>query len=308
MKRFPYLLLWIFVLHYSCVTRQEQQEPAVPLERTFVLPEIPKVFETPADRAAYLSEHYWDCFDFSDTAYIHLPEITEQALVNFMDLMHHVEEAQITKSLENLLVKSSVNSHVSAYFWETMRSYWHDPNSPLRNDRFYILLCQVAKKEDRLEEGIRSKASFELGLTLKNRVGSNAADFVYTLISGKQGTLYEIEASYLLLLFHNPDCQTCAGNLRAMAQSEILDEWMNKRGLKVLTLYPDEDIDLWRKRLPELSSRWINAYDKGQVITENHLYDLSSIPSFYLLDKQKKVLLKDVDWVEILRFFENKAL
>ena len=34
-------------------------------------------------------------------------------------------------------------------------------------------------------------------------------------------------------------------------------------------------------------------------------YDLSSIPSFYLLDKDKKVLLKDADWVQVLQFLEN---
>ena len=32
---------------------------------------------------------------------------------------------------------------------------------------------------------------------------------------------------------------------------------------------------------------------------------MSSIPSFYLLDKNKKVLLKDVNWSQVMRFLEN---
>ena len=40
-------------------------------ERSFQFPEIPVMLDTPDSRKAYLCEHYWDNFDFSDTAYIH---------------------------------------------------------------------------------------------------------------------------------------------------------------------------------------------------------------------------------------------
>lgn len=53
-----------------------------------------------------------------------------------------------------------------------------------------------------------------------------------------------------------------------------------------------------------MSDKWINAYDKEQVLTRDLLYDLSSIPSFYLLDKEKKVLLKDADWNQVMEFFK----
>ena len=75
--------------------------------------------------------------------------------------------------------------------------------------------------------------------------------------------------------------------------------------MKILTLYPDEDLNLWRNHLNELSDKWVNGYDKGQVLTHGLLYDLSSIPSFYLLDKDKKVLLKDADWRQVTQFFEK---
>ena len=48
------------------------------------------MLDTPEARATFVCEHFWDNFDFADTAYIHLPDITEQAIVNFMDLMPRV--------------------------------------------------------------------------------------------------------------------------------------------------------------------------------------------------------------------------
>ena len=90
-----------------------------------------------------------------------------------------------------------------------------------------------------------------------------------------------------------------------MKQSLRLKDMVAKGQMKVLTVYPDEDVALWRERLPEMEKEWVNAYDKNQLITHDLLYDLSSIPSFYLLDKDKKVLLKDADWRQVLHFFEK---
>ena len=91
-----------------------------------------------------------------------------------------------------------------------------------------------------------------------------------------------------------------------MKNSVLLLELVESGQMKVLTIYPDEDVDLWREHLHEMSDKWINGYDKGQVLTLEQRYDLSSIPSFYLLDKDKKVVLKDADWSQVLHFFENK--
>mgnify|MGYP002527024690 FL=1 len=50
---------------------------------------------------------------------------------------------------------------------------------------------------------------------------------------------------------------------------------------------------------------WINGYDKKQTIEQNNLYDLKAIPTLYLLDKDKTVLLKDVTTKEIEEYLQN---
>jgi len=42
-----------------------------------------------------------------------------------------------------------------------------------------------------------------------------------------------------------------------------------------------------------LAKEWTNGYDKELVIKNKNLYDLRAIPTLYLLDKNKTVLLKD---------------
>jgi hypothetical protein len=167
----------------------------------------------------------------------------------------------------------------------------------------FILFCQGVEETPSVNLALREKAAYLRKMAEKNRVGQPAADFTYTLASGKQGKLYDLQAPYTLLFFYDPDCHTCSDIKQAMKGAAWLHGLVAKGQVKVLTLYPDEDVALWRARLPEMANEWINAYDKEQTLTLEQRYDLTSIPSFYLLDKEKKVLLKDVYWEQIVKFF-----
>ena len=63
--------------------------------------------------------------------------------------------------------------------------------------------------------------------------------------------------------------------------------------LTILTVYPGENIGKWVDYLLQLPAEWIHAYDQGMVITKKNLYDIKAYPTLYLLDKNKKVILKD---------------
>ena len=297
MKRIYCTLLIVALCGLTCWGQQKK--------RGFQLPEVPVMLDTPEARATFVCEHFWDHFDFSDTAYIHLPDITEQAIVDFMDLIPRVTEALGDRSMQILWQKAAPHSAMLWHFWETMSRYWKDANSPVRNEEMFIRLCRSVESVPAVEEGLKQRATFARTLAEKNRVGQPAIDFTYTLASGKQGRMYGLKADYTLLFFYNPDCQTCMEIKNVVKQSSRLKELVSSGKMKVLTLYPDEDVALWRHHLNELSDQWVNGYDKGQVLTHKNLYDLSSIPSFYLLDKDKKVLLKDADWREVMQFLEK---
>lgn len=309
-------LFWSGIMLMACCLlacgsgekKAESNEPSVEQtarKREFQLPEIPVMMTDPEQRAIFAANHYWDHFDFRDTAYIHLPDITEQAAVNFMDLTQRIPQEEALSSIRKLAEKASIEPKMLNYFWETLYRYWHDPNSPMKNEDMFILLCKGMEQTPQVGEFLMARATYFRKMAEKNRTGMKAADFVYTLASGKQGRLHGIKADYTLVFFYDPDCETCSEIKQMMKASQLLDGMTANGQMKVLTLYPDTDLELWKERLYEMSDNWINAYDKGQVITMEQRYDLSSIPSFYLLDEDKKVVLKDADWREVLHFFEK---
>ena len=85
----------------------------------------------------------------------------------------------------------------------------------------------------------------------------------------------------------------CREIREAITSSPMLSEMIERGRLKVLALYPDEDLTEWRDYRDRIPASWINAYDKGCVVREKSLYDLHAIPALYLLDSCKRVLVKD---------------
>ena len=56
-----------------------------------------------------------------------------------------------------------------------------------------------------------------------------------------------------------------------------------------------------------MPAAWINSYDKSLDIKNKEVYDLKAIPTLYLLDKEKKVVLKDVTFAQVEAFLTNAA-
>lgn len=251
------------------------------------------MLNTPELRADFLIRHYWDNVNFADTNYIHHPDITEQAWADYCDILNHVPLKTAQEVMKETIQKTEVERKMFDHITELADKYLYDPNSPLRNEEFYIPVLEAMVASPILSETEKIRPQARLELAQKNRVGTKALDFTYTLASGAQGTLYQIKSDYTLLFINNPGCHACTETIEALKSIPMLSELIKKKKLTILSLYPDEELDEWRKHLSEFPTEWINGYDKSFTIKTKNLYDLKAIPTLYLLDANKKVLLKD---------------
>jgi len=271
----------------------------------FVLPNVPASLTNPRERADYMVNHYWDNYDFADTGYLHLPEVVEQAFVNYINILPHANEDISMQSVKSTLTKAEVDDKVYAYFLDIFRKYLYTPNSEFRNDTYYYPVLEHSLVSEKTDETQKSKARFELEMISKNRVGDIAADFVYTMGSGKTSTLHKIKGNKILLLFYDPECRNCAQLMRDVRLSSILAVEVENKRLTLFAFYPGADEIAWNSYRGEIPSSWINGYDGKNVVEDKVLYDLKAIPSLYLLDKEKKVILKDASFETVERYLEE---
>lgn len=272
---------------------------AAPEKAEFTLPQVPSLLDD-VQRRDYLKQHFWDNFKFDDGNYISALDTGEvlKMFCVFAELLG--DDLRDAAPVEHMLEKAAPYGdalHYISYFADRV---FHDPNSPYRNDEFYlpVLRAQVASPYYTEEEKISPQML--IPMLMQNRLGEKANDFTYALANGRRGTLYGIRAQYVLLFFNNPGCEMCRGIREEMGASPVFRELIGSGRLKVLAVYPDEDLEAWRGYAPNMPSDWINAYDPAHALFDQGLYNLAAIPSLYLLDAEKTVLAKDVTDVPYL--------
>lgn len=298
------LLLFCCSCNNNKTTKEQQTTEATQeVERTFALPEIPAMYTTPEQQTDFLVKHYWDNFDFTDTAYIHLPKVTEQAYVDFIDITNHAPLEASREGIKLMMANAEKDKKVYDYFVSLADKYLYDPNSPFRNEELYIEVLESILKTDHLEDVEKTRPQYRLDLAQKNRIGTKALNFTYTLKSGKQGSLYSLSSEYTLVYINNPGCHACGEITEGLKQSAMIQYLLSEKRMTILCIYPDEELDEWEKHQGDFPSNWINGYDKGTVMRNQNLYDLKAIPSLYLLDKNKVVLLKDTTLPAIEQYF-----
>ena len=197
--KYLYVLLLTLTVNACSGQRNQKTEESNVAPPTFEMVSVPTLITDPVERAEYLVKHYWDKFDFKDTTYIHEPQVTEQALSNYIDLMNYVSPAAMSSSVKAMMKQTEQDSAMFQYFSEMMEKYLYDPNSPLRNEEMYIAVLEYLTESSSLSDVEKIRPAHLLELALKNRIGTPATDFTYTLANGQTGKLYNIKADYLLL-------------------------------------------------------------------------------------------------------------
>lgn len=131
--------------------------------------------------------------------------------------------------------------------------------------------------------------------------GQMAADFALTLADGSQQQLSTLtaESQYTLLYFNNPDCPACSDTKAAMERSKALQARMADASLRVVSVYTDDEPELWRAHLADYPAGWTVAIDAAQSVLTKGLYDMSRTPALYLIDREGHILLPDTDLTAI---------
>lgn len=272
---------------------------------TFVLPAIPPMLNTPELRADYLVRHYWDNVNFADTNYIHHPEITEQAWVDYIDILKIVPAKDADAALKEVFAQAEKEKKSYLYLTDLADKYLYDPNSPMRNEELYISVLDAMLASPALDDAEKIRPQARRELAQKNRVGTKALNFTYILASGEEGNLYGVNAPYTLLFINNPGCHACAETIEALKQASAINQAIARKQVQVLSIYPDIDLEEWNRHLSDFPEEWINGYDKKQVMETKNLYDLKAIPTLYLMDKDKVVMLKDATVGEIEEYLSH---
>ena len=260
----------------------------VGFSQNFALPEIPDDLTDESGRSEYLFLHYWDNYDFYNPQIF----VDGDAALGYFYLMMDVSVETSNTSIKSTLARASQNNQVFSLFLDTYRVYLMNPQSYYCDYERYLAVCEFVINDERINKYAKFDFELEKTIILTNRVGEKATGFSVVDKNDIAIALDDIDSEYLLLFFNNPNCNICMQTKNDIANSEIINYLVDSGRLTVFAVCPYDEYDLWKAT--DYPDNWYNGFDKDQIINNEKLYYFLESSSIYLLDKDKKVLKKDI--------------
>ena len=236
---------------------------------------------------------------------------TEQDVSRYVAYWHSLPKAQAQAEVEKFFDRieeeqaADTSSLTYLQVTEWVSKYLYDPNSPLRDEDLYLPFVRKMASSRFTTEDYRPGYLYQAEMCALNRYGTVAADFKFRSAEGIDHQMSDIKADCLVLLFSNPGCQSCKEIVDAVKAVEGIDGMIEDGRVAVLNVYIDEDIEEWKSFQREYPDNWTNGYDPEYIIREDVIYNVRAIPSIYVLDAGKRVLMKDAPLERLLLFLNN---
>ena len=324
-KRFaaPFLALLVAVALQGCHNNNGEQE-CTPIG--FPQVQVPSYIYDNSQAIDYMARNFWDKFiDIEvpctrDSSAIHgVDSISfEEAFGAYARILSMADAKSVKASLEELFsnLDSLAMNGERKPLLAIMRNsehYFYNPNSPVLDEEIYLNVLNGILSARSLSDLDKMQYEYQHRICSLNRVGTPAADFAFRqlvtenpLSAGNpqlysatppkgyaDRTLYkDVKGEYTLLFFNNPDCSACGERLDAIKNS-YLSSLVQQKKLTIVAMYTDEDLAAWSRNRSKYPTEWIYAFDHKLILRNNDIYGLRAIPSLYLLDKEKRVILKD---------------
>lgn len=299
-----YVITAFFLLVLGGCRNNRKRESVVAENKSveyYKVPQAPSMLQNEADINSFYSQNWWRNFVFEDSLQASLTDS-----VWFMSLF--TEWAQVLERVpdigpgcvKDVMTRASASKKTFDMFVMAAREVLADPNSALRDDELYMPVLRARIESPFTDEATRERCIYRLDILSQNRLGHKANNIRYTLADGFEGTLYGIKAEFTLVFINNPGCEMCRTVREEICASDVLMQNIASGRMKVLAIYPDQDLDEWLRYRSEMPSNWINGYDRECVMRSSGTYNLAAIPSLYLLDKDKTVLVKDAVSISII--------
>jgi len=276
-KKYPGSMLALFI--------QTMKEPEIPE------PVIP-VSDPIECKYGYLVNHFFDNVNFSDKRLLNTPLLEQKLGFYFKQMVPPLPDS-ITERVDQVLQKAKADHNV--YNWTVLYLYNLYHEAPIEgNNEIYnyigenFILTEPNRWSDKaFVEKVRNRVA----KARLNPIGEIATNLWLQSPEGKKVDLYSIKATYTVLFFYNPECEACQP---VSAELSEFSKQNRAKGVEVFAVYMDQKKEVWKSAIAEKGQSWINVFDPKGPSEIEEKYDLFALPMIYLLDKNKKVIAKDV--------------
>jgi thiol-disulfide isomerase/thioredoxin len=277
------------------------------------IPDPPKLPNGKIDstfRLRYYRKHFFDNFDLSDDALIHLPQpLYQQKLKEYLQLFVPQPDT-ITKAINELVPKAKKNRDTYQYLmWRCLVMYQLPEIMGL--DEVFVNLYDQYVATGEMDFWMAAKTKQDIkeyaNKIRSSMIGRTGANLIMQDENFQPKSMYDIKAKYTILFIFKPSCSHCREETPKLVDFYTKDK--TKFNFEVFAVSTDTSMKEMRDFIKEFKTPWITVngprFYKEQKEHFSKLYHADTTPTIFILDDKKKIIAKKLP-VEQLEDFLTK--
>lgn len=250
-------------------------------------------------------KHFLDGIDFADSRILYTPLLKPKIEAYFNQVLLQVPDTIIQYGLR-LIEASKPDVHMFQYMSQYLLNWGLQAKIMGMDAVFVAVADQVYLKGLAIwaDSTTLAKINEEAFFLRNNLVGSQARPLNILTVEETPFSLYDLKAKYTILVFWEPECGHCKKEVPAL-YNEVYLKHLDK-GLEVVAVYTGAKKEEWIEFIGknELEG-WHHVYDPNHRSGYRYFYNVRSTPQLFLLDKEKKIIAKRLDYETIGKLIEN---
>ncbi|MES2430329.1 MAG: thioredoxin-like domain-containing protein [Bacteroidota bacterium] len=270
-----------------------------------VLNKAPVTHQDSLDNYYYYKDHYWDGVTFMDERLIRTPFFLPRFEKYYREIIVQSPDSIIKEAdYQLLLARSSTEMYKFLLNWLT--DEYIAPKYMGQDAVFVHLYNKYHSKglTSWLNEKQQQTISKRAFMLMANLIGEPAANLQMVDTTGKVRPLYDVVSDYTVVVFWDPTCGHCKEEIPRI--DSFYNAIWKKNNVKIYSVLSaeikDDIIQTWKKYIAEHAlNEWVNVYQTPEMKKAeeeagqwgyHQLFDITTTPTIYLLDKEKRIIGK----------------
>ena len=272
--------------------------------RDFLLPQI--IPMTPDTNVYWLRKHFWDYTDLNSKSTLINPFFEKNRKIYYEQVLGHDPDTVIKHM--NRLFNSSMDEQVRKVFVSTA-TYYYETSNYMGEDKVFVWLAQTYYNSgfaDWMDKDDLAKIKEKSDGLSTELIGNPARDFAFDTKDRGRIKLSEVQSPITILYFWDSTCGHCKKETPRL--KKFYEEYKDK-GVEVVAITLENEFTSWNKYIDQNELTWINGYESN-FERPNFLwyYYIPSTPKKLVLDKDKKIIAKNLDVETTLKSFIDDYL
>lgn len=280
-----------------------------------ILHKEPKTRQDSLDNYYHYKAHYWDGITFMDERILRTPFFIPKFERYYREIIHQSPDS-IIKDIDYKLLLARNAPELFKYMLNWLTDEYINPKYMGQDAVFVHLFNKYHSKglspwlNEKQMETITRRAYMQMS----NLIGEKAANLNLLDSNNKPRPLYDVKASYTIVVFWDPSCGHCKKEVPKL-DSIYRANWKDK-DVKIYAVLSEFNKTEWVNFVKKHDLKeWIHVHQTKEMADDDiakkqpsykQLYDVVQTPTIYLLDKEKRIIGKKLTLEQINDLLEVK--